>query len=74
MISLISMDREPIFIEQRKKSSLTKVLKLREILPGCYALSTRQTEVIPLLEFVVAFCSLLGVEKEGNMSVSYAVK
>lgn len=71
MKSLISTDKELIFVEQRKKVSLTKVLKFKEILPGCYALTTRQTEIIPLLSicyFVVAFFFTSGKEKEGNMS------
>lgn len=67
IISLISMDKEPIFVEQRKKASLTKVLKFKEILHGCYALPAKQTEVIPLLSishFVVAFYSLLERKKK----------
>lgn len=60
------MDKEPLH-RAEEKMSLTNILEFKEIQLGCYALSRRQTELIPLLpvwHFVVVFCSLLKKKKK----------
>lgn len=66
MVQLMLMDKEPLHRaeEKDKPDKCTKILKIQL---GCYALPSRQTELIPLLSlwhFVVEFCSLLKRKKK----------